>query len=95
MTTRAMQLNPDHPGWYRYFSFFPCLPAGRLREGAGNHGAGQHAQLGHERQAREALEEFLDRIFYIPVEFEELSPDVASPAAYGQSAIYVVTYLHK
>jgi len=73
MTTRAMQLNPDHPGWYRYCSFFHAYLQGDYekaleiteRVNMPSYFADPytrciaHAQLGHERQAKEALEEFL------------------------------------
>lgn len=73
MTTRAMALNPDHPGWYRYCSFFHAYLQGdyetalEIAERVNMPGyfadpytrCIAHAQLGHERQAKEALEEFL------------------------------------
>jgi regulator of sirC expression with transglutaminase-like and TPR domain len=73
MTARAMRLNPDHPGWYRYCSFFHAYLQGDYeraleiteRVNMPSYFADPytrciaHAQLGHERQAREALEELL------------------------------------
>ena len=73
MTTRAMALNPDHPGWYRFCSFFHAYLQGDYekaleiveRVNMPSYFADPytrciaHAQLGHEQQAREALEEFL------------------------------------
>jgi TolB-like protein len=73
MTTRAMDLNPDHPGWYRFCSFFYHYLRGddekaleiAERVNMPSYFADPyvrciaHAQLGHEKAAREALEEFL------------------------------------
>lgn len=75
MTTRAMDLNPDHPGWYRFCSFFYAYREADYekaleiaeRINMPSYFADPyvrciaHAQLGHERQAKEALEEFLSQ----------------------------------
>jgi len=73
MTTRAMRLNPDHPGWYRFCTFFYEYKRGEYgkaleiaeRINMPSYFADPyvrciaHAQLGHEKQAKGALEEFL------------------------------------
>ena len=73
MTTRAMDLNPDHPGWYRFSTFFHAYLQGEYeaaleiaeRINMPSYFADPyvrciaHAQLGHEKNAREALEELL------------------------------------
>jgi Tfp pilus assembly protein PilF len=73
MTGRAMDLNPDHPGWYRFCGFFHAYYEGDYekaleiaeRINMPSYFADTyarciaHAQLGHERQAKDALEEFL------------------------------------
>ena len=73
MTTRAMKLNPDHPGWYRFGAFFHQYYQGDYetalqtaeRINMPSYFADPyarciaHAQLGHEEKAKEALAEFL------------------------------------
>ncbi len=73
MTNRAMALNPDHPGWYRFGTFFHHYLQGEFdkaleiaqRINMPAYFADPyvrciaHAQLGHENKAQGALEEFL------------------------------------
>jgi len=72
MTTRAMDLNPDHPGWYRFCTFFYQYLQGDYdkaleiaeRVNMPSYFADPyarciaHAQLGHEKNAKDALAEF-------------------------------------
>ncbi|HKJ18616.1 MAG TPA: hypothetical protein VJ984_14780, partial [Xanthomonadales bacterium] len=73
MTQRAMAINPDHPGWYRFGQFFYQYSQGNdeqaleivERINMPNYFPevyGRcicHAQLGHKQAAKEALDEFL------------------------------------
>jgi len=73
LTTRAMALNPNHPGWYRFNTFFNAYRqenyeealAIALRINMPNYFADPyvramtHAQLGHRKEAEQALNEFL------------------------------------
>ena len=73
LTTRAMRLNPHHPGWYRFTSFFDEYRQGHYAEAlaiaqkinmrfywADAHSrALAHAELGHTEAARAAVQELL------------------------------------
>jgi len=73
LTHRAMKLNPNHPGWYRFAIVFNQLRLGEYQaalETAQRINLPQyfpdpyvravaHAYLGHEREARQAAQEFL------------------------------------
>lgn len=73
LTTRAMALNPNHPGWYRFNSFFNEYRQGHYAEAVevaqrinlpgyfadAYARAIAHAQLGQSREAAQAMEEFL------------------------------------
>lgn len=72
LTTRAMGLNPDHPGWYRFTTFFDQYRRGDYEAALATAERINmpvyfadpyvrciaHAQLGHERRAAQALQEF-------------------------------------
>jgi TolB-like protein len=72
LTTRAMALNPNHPGWYRFNTFFNEYRQGNYEEALAiaerinmpNYFADPyvramtHAQLGQAREAEQALNEF-------------------------------------
>lgn len=72
LTTRAMALNPNHPGWYRFNTFFNEYRQGNYeaalaiaqRVNMPNYFADPyvramtHAQLGHAEEAAKALSEF-------------------------------------
>jgi adenylate cyclase len=73
LTTRALELNPNHPGWYRFSLFFNAYRLGDYQKAldiaqrinmpeyfADSYArAIAHAQLGHEVAAQAALDEFL------------------------------------
>ncbi len=73
LTNKAMQLNPHHPGWYRFASFFHAYQQSRYEEAldiaqkidmpdyfASRYAlAASHAQLGHVEAAREHAKEIL------------------------------------
>jgi len=72
LTTRAMALNPNHPGWYRFNTFFNEYRQGHYEKALAiaervnmpNYFADPyvramtHAQLGHRKEAGQALDEF-------------------------------------
>jgi TolB-like protein len=73
LTRRAMALNPNHPGWYRFSTYFDAFRQERYAEALDiaqrvnlpayfpdpYTRAIAHAGLGHEREARQAAREFL------------------------------------
>jgi tetratricopeptide (TPR) repeat protein len=72
LTTRAMELNPNHPGWYRFNTFFNEYRQGHYEEALAiaqrinmpdyfadpYARAISYAQLGRSQEATRALEEF-------------------------------------